>query len=52
VIETAQCVVAANGCADRVRFLGDREADEAGKAAGEVGTEVGKEEGAGDEIPF
>lgn len=38
--------------ADRVRFLGDREADEAGKAAGEVGTEVGKEEGAGDEIPF
>ena len=38
--------------ADRVRFLGDREADEAGKAAGEVGTEVGKEEGAGDELPF
>jgi len=33
--------------ADRVRFLGDREADEAGKAPPEV-----KEEATGDEIPF
>jgi len=33
--------------ADRVRFLGDREADEEGKAPPEV-----KEEATGDEIPF
>ena len=38
--------------ADRVRFLGDREADEPGKATGEVGAELGKAEGAGDELPF
>ena len=38
--------------ADRVRFLGDHEAGEEGKAAREASAEGGKEEGAGDELPF
>ena len=38
--------------ADRVRFLGDHEAGEEGKAAREAPAEGGKEEGAGDELPF
>ena len=38
--------------AERVRFLGDREADAEGKPPAEVLADTGKEEGVGDEIPF
>jgi single-strand DNA-binding protein len=38
--------------AERVRFLGDREADAEGKPPAEIAAEGGKGEGAGDELPF
>lgn len=38
--------------AERVRFLGDREADAEGKPPAEVLGDTGKEEGTGDELPF
>ncbi len=38
--------------ADRVRFLGDREAGEEAKAPPETGPDADKEADAGDELPF
>ncbi len=38
--------------ADRVRFLGDREAGEDAKAPPETGSDADKEADAGDELPF